>query len=201
MHDVFSILGRQAPTGSSSVWPQLTLMQGVCKPSCMHHRDTSADQRPAWPAGLLSSACWAGEAHQQLLLSSCVAGLQAHSAPWCTRVAMAALVCCPLPAPSLLPDVRAAHPQPTGLPRVLVDVRHEGSHNALPSLPLLRLAAAQALNWLRAAYWRRQLEHLRDQEACIVQILQVRAGLAAALAAVSVAGCSMQHRAQPAAGM
>ncbi len=40
-----------------------------------------------------------------------------------------------------------------GLPRLLVDLRHEATHNELPSLQVLRLAAQQALAWLRANYW------------------------------------------------
>ena len=35
-----------------------------------------------------------------------------------------------------------------GLPASLVDVRHECTHNRLPSLPTLRLGAEQALLWL-----------------------------------------------------
>ncbi len=42
---------------------------------------------------------------------------------------------------------------PPGLPRALVDVRHEATHNELPSLPLLRAAADSALAWLRDNYW------------------------------------------------
>ena len=64
---------------------------------------------------------------------------------------------------------------PAGLPRVLVDVRHEASHNELPALPLLRLAARQALAWLRAAYWQRQSDHLQHQHVRIVALLQVEA--------------------------
>ena len=39
------------------------------------------------------------------------------------------------------------------LPRVLVDIRHTASHNALPTLPALSLAAARALEWLGQHYW------------------------------------------------
>lgn len=61
-----------------------------------------------------------------------------------------------------------------GLPRLLVDVRHEASHNDMPSLSLLRLAAAQALDWLQAAYWQRQEAYLQQQKGRVVQLLQVR---------------------------
>ena len=60
-----------------------------------------------------------------------------------------------------------------GLPRLLVDVRHEASHNDMPSLSLLRLAAAQALDWLQAAYWQRQEAYLQQQKGRVVQLLQV----------------------------
>ncbi|XP_021734246.1 uncharacterized protein LOC110700988 isoform X2 [Chenopodium quinoa] len=40
-----------------------------------------------------------------------------------------------------------------GMPRMLVDVRHEGSHRELPSLRILRLASTKALNWLKSFYW------------------------------------------------
>ena len=47
-----------------------------------------------------------------------------------------------------------------GLPRPLVDLRHESSHGALPSLSLLRFCARLTLGWLLEAYWRRQSQHL-----------------------------------------
>ena len=43
---------------------------------------------------------------------------------------------------------------------MLIDIRHEASHNELPALPLLRTAASQALAWLQATYWKLQSEHL-----------------------------------------
>lgn len=61
---------------------------------------------------------------------------------------------------------------PAGLPRLLVDVRHEASHNDMPSLSLLRLAAAQALDWLQAAYWQRQETHLLQQQHKVVELLK-----------------------------
>ena len=61
-----------------------------------------------------------------------------------------------------------------GLPRLLVDVRHEAAHNELPALPLLRLAARSALAWLAAGYWQRQAEHLAACRARIAELLQVQ---------------------------
>lgn len=42
------------------------------------------------------------------------------------------------------------------LPRMFVDIRHDATHNQLPSLPLLLLAANQALSWLETNYWKVQ---------------------------------------------
>ncbi|KAK6911468.1 Las1 [Dillenia turbinata] len=42
------------------------------------------------------------------------------------------------------------------LPRMLIDVRHEGSHRDLPSLQLVRLASIKALDWLKSHYWEPQ---------------------------------------------
>lgn len=43
-----------------------------------------------------------------------------------------------------------------GIPRMLIDIRHECSHRDLPSLRLVRLASTKALNWLKAYYWEPQ---------------------------------------------
>lgn len=40
-----------------------------------------------------------------------------------------------------------------GLPRVFVDIRHDGTHDKLNSLELLRWAAWEALKWLEDQYW------------------------------------------------
>lgn len=40
-----------------------------------------------------------------------------------------------------------------GIPKMLVDIRDEGSHRDLPSLQLLRLASDKALDWLVSHYW------------------------------------------------
>ena len=62
-----------------------------------------------------------------------------------------------------------------------MDVRHEASHNELPSLALLRVAAGEALAWLQASYWQRQADHLDACAAHISALLRVsdacRAGL------------------------
>ncbi|KAJ8642615.1 hypothetical protein MRB53_004363 [Persea americana] len=43
-----------------------------------------------------------------------------------------------------------------GIPRILVDIRHESSHRGLPSLPLVRSASLKALDWLKSSYWEPQ---------------------------------------------
>ena len=40
-----------------------------------------------------------------------------------------------------------------GLPRFFVDIRHDGTHNKMNSLELLRWAAWEALKWLEDEYW------------------------------------------------
>jgi hypothetical protein len=45
-----------------------------------------------------------------------------------------------------------------GLPRVLVDLRHQATHNELPSLAVLRTGAGMALQWLMESYWKQQSE-------------------------------------------
>jgi ribosomal biogenesis protein LAS1 len=60
-----------------------------------------------------------------------------------------------------------------GLPRSLVDLRHEATHNELPTAAAARRAAGEALAWLRAGYWRRQAEHRA------AELARVAAGVAA----------------------
>ena len=64
-----------------------------------------------------------------------------------------------------------------GLPRILVDVRHEASHNELPSLALLRLAANSALTWLAHSYWQAQADHVILRKTQIVELIKVGFGL------------------------
>ncbi|CAM8930465.1 unnamed protein product [Rhodiola kirilowii] len=44
------------------------------------------------------------------------------------------------------------------IPRMLIDIRHEGSHRDLPSFAILRLASVEALEWLKMYYWNPQKE-------------------------------------------
>ncbi|KAL9233596.1 hypothetical protein vseg_008571 [Gypsophila vaccaria] len=52
-----------------------------------------------------------------------------------------------------------------GMPRMLIDIRHEGSHRELPSLNLLRRASVLALDWLKSYYWERQKNTIPYQSA------------------------------------
>ncbi|XP_022985650.1 pre-rRNA-processing protein las1-like [Cucurbita maxima] len=40
-----------------------------------------------------------------------------------------------------------------GLPRMLIDIRHEGSHRELPALQVVWCASTKALCWLKSYYW------------------------------------------------
>ena len=48
-------------------------------------------------------------------------------------------------------------------PQFLVDLRHEASHQELPPLPLLRLAAKEALWLLRERFWQPQLLQIEER--------------------------------------
>ncbi|KAF3453170.1 hypothetical protein FNV43_RR03607 [Rhamnella rubrinervis] len=50
-----------------------------------------------------------------------------------------------------------------GIPRMLIDVRHEGSHRELPALPVVRSASAKALDWLKVYYWEPQKKEIPFQ--------------------------------------
>ena len=53
----------------------------------------------------------------------------------------------------------AKHAEAAGLHPMLVDIRHEATHNHMPSLHLLRLAVSHALTWLAENYWAAQAQH------------------------------------------
>eukprot|EP00257_Ricinus_communis_P022219 XP_015581883.1 uncharacterized protein LOC8267756 isoform X2 [Ricinus communis] len=50
-----------------------------------------------------------------------------------------------------------------GIPRTLIDIRHEGSHRDLPALTLVRDSAAKAIHWLKFYYWEPQTEQIPFQ--------------------------------------
>ena len=52
------------------------------------------------------------------------------------------------------------------VPRTLVDIRHDSTHNQLPSIQRLRKASEDAIGWLNVHYWERQkrkLEHVQEE--------------------------------------
>ncbi|GLT89265.1 hypothetical protein SLE2022_072540 [Rubroshorea leprosula] len=57
-----------------------------------------------------------------------------------------------------------------GIPRILIDVRHEGSHRDLPALVVVRDSSIMALNWLKSYYWepqRKQIPFQKDETSNI----------------------------------
>lgn len=55
-----------------------------------------------------------------------------------------------------------------GIPGWIVELRHNGTHNELPPLAIVRSAALALLDWLREQYWEQQVRHLGalTQECC-----------------------------------
>jgi ribosomal biogenesis protein LAS1 len=53
-----------------------------------------------------------------------------------------------------------------GLPATYVELRHQATHEELPSLPKLRWAAHRALRWIWDYYWVRLSPDLADTEDC-----------------------------------
>ncbi|KAJ2853991.1 rRNA-processing protein las1 [Coemansia erecta] len=49
-----------------------------------------------------------------------------------------------------------------GMPVWFVELRHAGTHEYIPSLPVLRSACAQALHWLSDYYWQKQTRTLPE---------------------------------------
>ncbi|KAI4308206.1 hypothetical protein L6164_031305 [Bauhinia variegata] len=47
-----------------------------------------------------------------------------------------------------------------GIPRMLIDIRHEGSHRELPALQVVRNASIKALDWLKSYYWEPQYKSI-----------------------------------------
>ncbi|CDK25668.1 unnamed protein product [Kuraishia capsulata CBS 1993] len=61
--------------------------------------------------------------------------------------------------------------QVLGLPSYFVELRHAGTHEALPSLSMLRITCQNALKWLQANYWDLALENTENEtEATLKQL-------------------------------
>ena len=63
------------------------------------------------------------------------------------------------------------------LPSLLVDIRHDATHQELPALPLLLTAADAALGWLEEHYWGRQEAALlrleEDLKAAVAALIEL----------------------------
>jgi hypothetical protein len=59
-----------------------------------------------------------------------------------------------------------------GMPWLLVDLRHEATHNELPTLAALRRGAEEGLRWLEVYYWDRQTCHVAASLSKIGETLQ-----------------------------
>ncbi|XP_027940287.1 uncharacterized protein LOC114194332 isoform X1 [Vigna unguiculata] len=57
-----------------------------------------------------------------------------------------------------------------GIPRMLIDIRHEGSHRELPSLKIARSASVKALDWLKSYYWEPQSKAIPFQSEGITKV-------------------------------
>ncbi|XVF13680.1 hypothetical protein REPUB_Repub08aG0228700 [Reevesia pubescens] len=57
-----------------------------------------------------------------------------------------------------------------GIPRRLIDVRHEASHRDLPALTIVRDSSVVALNWLKSYYWEPQKKQIPFQRDGVVNI-------------------------------
>mmetsp|Transcript_11657 Transcript_11657/g.17418 ORF Transcript_11657/g.17418 Transcript_11657/m.17418 type:complete len:361 (-) Transcript_11657:10-1092(-) len=72
------------------------------------------------------------------------------------------------------------------LPHWLVEIRHQATHNALPSLQVLRAARCELLKYLDCTYWQAQLKALKRDRLRIEKVLENSATIAS-LPAVSYA--------------
>ncbi|CAK9082384.1 unnamed protein product [Durusdinium trenchii] len=87
-------------------------------------------------------------------------------------------------------------------PQFFVDLRHEASHQNLPSLPILRLAAQEAVWLLVERFWRPQLQQIEERGAAKTQRMERVRGsrtldrrLKALISSITAAGSTLTHRA------
>lgn len=75
------------------------------------------------------------------------------------------------------------------LPRILVDIRHEATHQQLPSLPMLQMASRAALEWLQRHYWNAQSHALSKTEDTLrAQLKAYKKALERSAAAAAASG-------------
>jgi hypothetical protein len=58
-----------------------------------------------------------------------------------------------------------------GIPLWLVDLRHQATHDSLPSVPILRMAAETAVDWLRDHYWTIKSNEESEISSVLLKIL------------------------------
>lgn len=81
-----------------------------------------------------------------------------------------------------------------GLHPMLVDIRHEATHNNVPSLHMLRLAASHSLSWLYSNYWSAQSDRTSAAASESLNVLERLLLNQSARAAVSApSGLSSQQ--------
>lgn len=61
----------------------------------------------------------------------------------------------------------------SGIPRYLVDLRHQAAHGSLPSWTSLAVGLQQALRWVEQKYWMRQENSFRSSRARRQQLVSV----------------------------
>eukprot|EP01028_Stygiella_incarcerata_P009909 TRINITY_DN488_c5_g1_i1.p1 TRINITY_DN488_c5_g1~~TRINITY_DN488_c5_g1_i1.p1 ORF type:complete len:492 (-),score=130.14 TRINITY_DN488_c5_g1_i1:24-1499(-) len=64
-----------------------------------------------------------------------------------------------------------------GLPETLVELRHDGTHDALPSFSALKHASQVALNWLYERYWVKQAEKVQIVRSQLEGLLHTIGGI------------------------
>lgn len=60
-----------------------------------------------------------------------------------------------------------------GLPATFVELRHQATHEELPSLPKLRTASEKALQWIWKYYWAGLTENPPDTQECATYLERV----------------------------
>lgn len=59
-----------------------------------------------------------------------------------------------------------------GIPSWLVDIRHDATHNKVPPLPMLEIAASTVLQYFRQVYWDKLREHTHKQRQKCLDLLE-----------------------------
>ncbi|WCJ42121.1 las1-like family protein [Euphorbia peplus] len=87
-----------------------------------------------------------------------------------------------------------------GIPRTLIDIRHESSHRDLPSLNLVRDAAVKAIDWIKAYYWVPQMELIPYQRDGSAEMRKKIKSKLQKLSSSIIEEQNSQHEASPVTG-